>query len=74
MNAGPLGNGFSYNYFKPLLLCLYMGCLIPFFKVPFEVSKAMYKDLTIYLSVSIGWCPDSSPPSLSTLETKEVSP
>jgi hypothetical protein len=44
-----------HNLFKPLLLFFYTGFLIPIFRVKFEFPKPLYKALTIYLLVAIGW-------------------
>ncbi|MFO0942590.1 MAG: sodium-dependent bicarbonate transport family permease [Pirellulales bacterium] len=41
--------------FKPLLLFFYAGFLIPILGVKFEFPKALYKSITIYLLLAIGW-------------------
>ena len=46
---------FMNNLFKPLLLFFYLGFLIPLLKVPLEFPPALYKGITIYLLVAIGW-------------------
>jgi len=46
---------FTHNLFKPLLLFFYMGFLIPLLKVPFEYPHVLYKSISIYLLISIGW-------------------
>ncbi len=46
---------FTHNLFKPLLLFFYLGFLVPFLKVPLEFPPALYKGLTIYLLIAIGW-------------------
>ncbi|GJL55616.1 MAG: sodium-dependent bicarbonate transport family permease [Nitrospirales bacterium] len=46
---------FTHNLFKPLLLFFYMGFLIPILKVPFEYPHVLYKSISIYLLISIGW-------------------
>lgn len=46
---------FTNNLFKPILLFFYLGFLIPLLKVPLEFPPALYKALTIYLLVAIGW-------------------
>lgn len=48
-------DNFLHNLFKPLLLFFYLGFLVPLLKVPFEFPYAIYKGLTIYLLISIGW-------------------
>ena len=45
----------SHNLFKPLLLFFYLGFAIPLLKVPFEFPKPLYKSLTLYLLLAIGW-------------------
>ena len=46
---------FTHNLFKPLLLFFYLGFLVPLLKVPLEFPPALYKALTIYLLIAIGW-------------------
>ncbi len=46
---------FTHNLFKPLLLFFYLGFLIPLLKVPLEFPPALYKGITIYLLIAIGW-------------------
>jgi hypothetical protein len=46
---------FTHNLFKPLLLFLYFGFLIPILKVRFEFPYVIYQGLTMYLLVAIGW-------------------
>ncbi|SET55520.1 hypothetical protein SAMN05216326_13612 [Nitrosomonas marina] len=46
---------FMNNLFKPLLLFFYLGFLIPLLKVPLEFPPALYKGITIYLLIAIGW-------------------
>lgn len=46
---------FTHNLFKPLLLFFYMGFLVPLLRVPLEFPPALYKALTIYLLIGIGW-------------------
>ncbi|SDZ09500.1 sodium-dependent bicarbonate transport family permease [Nitrosomonas halophila] len=46
---------FTNNLFKPILLFFYLGFLIPLLKVPLEFPPALYKGLTIYLLIAIGW-------------------
>ncbi|PTN12433.1 sodium-dependent bicarbonate transport family permease [Nitrosomonas aestuarii] len=46
---------FTHNLFKPILLFFYLGFLIPILKVPLEFPPALYKALTIYLLIAIGW-------------------
>ena len=46
---------FTNNLFKPILLFFYLGFLIPILKVPLEFPPALYKALTIYLLIAIGW-------------------
>jgi uncharacterized protein len=48
-------NNFTSNLFKPLLLFFYLGFLIPLLKVPLEFPPALYKGITIYLLIAIGW-------------------
>lgn len=45
----------SHNLFKPLLLFFYLGFAIPLLDVPFEFPKPLYKSLTLYLLLAIGW-------------------
>lgn len=46
---------FTHNLFKPLLLFFYLGFLITLLKVPLEYPVALYKAITIYLLIAIGW-------------------
>lgn len=46
---------FTHNLFKPLLLFFYLGFLITLLKVPLEYPPALYKAITIYLLIAIGW-------------------
>ncbi|MCB1949144.1 sodium-dependent bicarbonate transport family permease [Nitrosomonas sp.] len=46
---------FTHNLFKPLLLFFYLGFLITLLKVPLEYPSALYKAITIYLLIAIGW-------------------
>ncbi|GKS68035.1 sodium-dependent bicarbonate transport family permease [Nitrosomonas sp. PY1] len=46
---------FTHNLFKPLLLFFYLGFLITLLKVPLEYPVALYKGITIYLLIAIGW-------------------
>lgn len=48
-------SNFLHNMFKPLLLFFYAGFLIPILGVKFEFPKALYKSITIYLLLAIGW-------------------
>lgn len=48
-------SNFANNLFQPLLLFFYLGFLIPLLKVPLEFPPALYKGLTIYLLIAIGW-------------------
>ena len=63
---------FTHNLFKPLLLFFYMGFLIPLLKVPFEFPHAIYKGLTIYLLVSIGWHGGEELAALSITDLKHA--
>lgn len=46
---------FTGNLFKPLLLFFWLGFLIPILKVDFDLPRAVYQGLTIYLLLAIGW-------------------
>jgi len=59
---------FTHNLFKPLLLFFYMGFLVPLLKVPFEFPQVLYKGLTIYLLIAIGWHGGEELASLSMAE------
>lgn len=48
-------SNFTGNLFKPLLLFFYAGFLIPILRVKFEFPKVLYKGLTVYLLLAIGW-------------------
>ena len=51
----PLLQEFGHNLFKPLLLFLYTGFLIPILRIKFEFPKAVCQGLTSYLLLAIGW-------------------
>ena len=59
---------FTHNLFKPLLLFFYLGFLVPLLKVPFEFPHVIYKGLTIYLLIAIGWHGGEELASLSMAE------
>jgi len=59
---------FTHNLFKPLLLFFYLGFLVPLLKVPFEFPHVLYKGLTIYLLIAIGWHGGEELASLSMAE------
>lgn len=59
---------FTHNLFKPLLLFFYLGFLVPILKVPFEFPYVLYKGLTIYLLIAIGWHGGEELASLSMAE------
>ncbi|MEO6202031.1 MAG: sodium-dependent bicarbonate transport family permease [Nitrospirales bacterium] len=63
---------FTHNLFKPLLLFFYMGFLVPLLKVPFEFPQAIYKALSIYLLIAIGWHGGEELASLTTLDLKHA--
>ena len=48
-------NNVTHNLFKPLLLFFYLGFAVPLLRVPFEFPRGLYKALTIYLLIAIGW-------------------
>lgn len=43
------------NLFKPLILFFLLGFMIPILKVPFTFPDALYRALTTYLLLAIGW-------------------
>lgn len=59
---------FTHNLFKPLLLFFYLGFLVPILKVPFEFPYVLYRGLTIYLLIAIGWHGGEELASLSMAE------
>ncbi len=63
---------FSHNLFKPLLLFFYLGFLVPILKVPFEFPYVLYKGLTIYLLIAIGWHGGEELASLSVTELEHA--
>lgn len=63
---------FTHNLFKPLLLFFYLGFLVPIFKVPFEFPHVLYKGLTIYLLIAIGWHGGEELASLSMAELQHA--
>ncbi len=65
-------DNFTHNLFKPLLLFFYMGFMIPILKVPFEFPRGLYKTLTLYLLVSIGWHGGEELAALSATELRDA--
>ena len=63
---------FTHNLFKPLLLFFYLGFLVPILKVPFEFPHVLYKGLTIYLLIAIGWHGGEELASLSMAELEHA--
>ena len=63
---------FTHNLFKPLLLFFYLGFLVPILKVPFEFPHVLYKGLTIYLLIAIGWHGGEELASLSMAELQHA--
>ena len=63
---------FTHNLFKPLLLFFYLGFLVPILKVPFEFPHVLYKGLTIYLLIAIGWHGGEELASLSLAELEHA--
>ena len=63
---------FTHNLFKPLLLFFYLGFLVPLLKVPFEFPHVLYKGLTIYLLIAIGWHGGEELASLSLAELEHA--
>lgn len=43
------------NLLKPLILFFLLGFAVPLLRVPFTFPKALYKALTLYLLLAIGW-------------------
>ncbi|MCB1197709.1 MAG: sodium-dependent bicarbonate transport family permease [Bdellovibrionota bacterium] len=48
-------HNFQANLFKPLILFFLLGFGIPLLKVPYQFPDALYKALTTYLLLAIGW-------------------
>ena len=52
---GEFWYNFRHNLFKPLLLFFYLGFVIVVLKVQYEIPYVVYKALTMYLLLAIGW-------------------
>jgi hypothetical protein len=62
-------SNFQHNLFKPLLLFFALGFLIPILRIPFEFPEPLYRGLTMYLLLAIGW---HGGEELATLSAKEL--